>query len=334
MLNPPSIAQIVTVAIILGAGFSLSLVLTKIFARLFRQFGKVAIDAHKISKPLVPDMCGIAIWMTLGITTIGLTLLKYLTVTNSIGFLSCISIAALIGAWDDLRPIGPRAKPLLTVLAAIPILIFGAYSPYPRIPFLGAARVTIVYPFLILIAIPVLSNAINMMNPFNCAKSGTCSVSSFTMIVCFLIIGQAQDALFASALLGTLLGFHYYNRNPARVFSGNVGDLCVGSALGALSIMGRIEVPMLIAMIPHISNAFYFLSSVGGLKERRQITARPTQLLDDGRLDANPNTLAPGTLSRLILAKGPLKESEIVQIMITLTAASSILAVFTVLLLW
>ncbi len=325
----PGIPQEILLAVLFFISFGSCFILTPSIARLSNKLGKVGVDAHKRSKPLIPDMCGIAVWAALGIGSVAVALLDASNAKNSAGFFLCASLAALIGMWDDFRSLGPVVKPLLTAFAAVPILLLGTYTPYPRIPFLGAARVTIVYPLLVIIAIAVLANAINMMNPFNGAMSGTCSISSFTMIICFMITGQIQDALLASVLLGALLAFHYYNRYPARVFSGNVGDLCVGAALGALSIIGRIEVPMIIAMIPHICNAFYFLSSVGGLKERRQVKARPTKLLDDERLDATEDRDAPITLSRLILARGPLEEFNVVKVMIVMTTVSSFLAIFT-----
>jgi len=314
-----------------GVGFALSFLLTPSMAKFCRMHGLMGMDAHKPDKPLIPEMCGLTIWITLAVTSLLATFLDAATAPIYMSFLLCVTIATLIGIWDDLHPLNPIRKPLLTALAAVPIIALGAYNPYLRLPFLGATRLTIVYPLLIPIAIAVLSNAINMMNPFNGAMSGTCSVVSFTMVICLLLVGQTREAVLASALLGAILAFHHYNKHPAKAFSGNAGDLCVGAAIAALSIMGRIEVPMVIATIPHISNAFYFLSSVGGLKERRQVKARPTRLLDDGRLDATDDMKAPITLSRMILAKGPLREEDIVRIMIMLTTVSSALSIITLL---
>ena len=58
-------------------------------------------------------------------------------------------------------------------------------------------------------------------------------------------------------LLAVLLAFYYFNRYPAKVFDGDTGSLAVGAALGALAILGRIETVVVVALIPHIMNAFY-----------------------------------------------------------------------------
>ena len=126
-----------------------------------------------------------------------------------------------------------------------------------------------------------------------------------------------------------MLAFFYFNRYPAKVFDGDTGSLAVGAALGALAIIGRIEAVVIVALIPQIMNSFYGLSSVRGLRERREIHQRPTELLSNGLLRASNQKGAPVTLARLILAAGPLGEKDVVGAMMTLTAVSSILAVFT-----
>jgi UDP-GlcNAc:undecaprenyl-phosphate GlcNAc-1-phosphate transferase len=76
-------------------------------------------------------------------------------------------------------------------------------------------------------------------------------------------------------------------------------------------------------------NAFYGLFSVGRLYEHREVKARPTMLRQDGVLEATSEKSAPVTLTRLILAEGPLNEKKIVDVMVLLTAFSAILAVLT-----
>jgi len=310
-------------------GFMATFLTTPLFARMSKKLGIAGIDVHKIEKPRVPEMCGLAVTLSVIFSAVIAAMVFHAEARSVLALVLCISIAAAIGVADDLGPLSSRLKPVLTTIAAVPIIMLGAYSPYMAIPFLGTTRLTIVYPVLVVAAIPVLANAINMMNPFNGAMSGTCSILSLAMIIYLLLLGRSYEAILPSALLGSLLAFHRYNKYPAKVFSGNAGDLSVGAAIGALTIMGRIEVPMLVAMIPHIANAFYLLSSVGGLRERREMLFRPTRLLDDGRLDATEDSRAPITLSRLILAEGPLRENEIVYSMIVMTVVSSLLGLVT-----
>jgi len=147
--------------------------------------------------------------------------------------------------------------------------------------------------------------------------------------VVLFIAGKNVPASLSAGLFATMLAFYYYNRSPAKVFDGDTGSLAVGAAIAALAVMGGIETVMMVALIPHIMNAFYGLSSVGRLYERREISKRPTLLLQNGMLQASGERGAPMTLVRLILAAGPLTERNVVRGLIFLTVISSLLAVVT-----
>jgi UDP-N-acetylglucosamine--dolichyl-phosphate N-acetylglucosaminephosphotransferase len=129
-------------------------------------------------------------------------------------------------------------------------------------------------------------------------------------------------------LLGPLLAFFYFNKFPSKVFSGDVGSLSIGAALGAIAIIGRLEVVAVVALMPQIMNAFYGLSSMGRLYERREVS-RPVAILEDGRITATKDPKAPITLARMVLARGPLREDEAARIFFILAAISGVLAFAT-----
>ncbi len=311
------------------AGFALTYLLTPWIAKRMLKLRIVGVDIHKLDKPTIPEMCGLSIIVALTTSTIALMIYVPAYRKELIAFLASTLWVGSVGILDDLKPLNPKIKPLLTALAAAPILALGAYSPHPNLPLIGATRLTIVYPLLVPFAIAVPSNAVNMMDVFNGAMSGTCSVVAISMIICFALVGRVEEAALASALLGCLIGFHKFNRYPAKVFAGDTGSLYVGSAIGALAIIGKIEVPVMVAMMPHIMNAFYGLSSIGRLYERREIASRPTTLLGEGRLEVGEDKAAPITLARIILAQGPLRESEIVKAMVILEVICAVFAVIT-----
>ncbi|MDH5769996.1 MAG: hypothetical protein OEZ25_01730 [Candidatus Bathyarchaeota archaeon] len=306
-----------------------TLFFTPMVADKMRKRGMVGVDVHKQSKPEVPEMCGIGILVGLVVSIlVSLTFLqKY--VVDFLTFLSVVLSSGLIGAVDDLKRLGPRIKPLLTAFASLPILLMGAYDARPVLPLVGRIRLTVVYPLLIPFAIAVPSNAVNMMDPLNGVMSGTSSIVVFVLTVSAAILGHWNAVILGAGLLGSLLAFYHYNRFPSRVFPGNVGTLAVGSAIGALVVIGHVEAIGVVAMMPHIMNGFYFLASVGGLYERKQMPVRPIRALSDGRLAANSNPSSPLTLTRTILALGPMKEEEVIRYFFILTAFSGLLAFLT-----
>jgi UDP-N-acetylglucosamine--dolichyl-phosphate N-acetylglucosaminephosphotransferase len=300
-----------------------------IVAGFMRRHGITGKDVHKLSKPEIPEMCGIAV-------VVGLTIgqIVYVTIFPSAlrlvaAFVGTFVIAGAIGVFDDLHPLSGKVKPVLTAITCLPIVFLRTYSPFVAIPFVGVVSFTTVYVVMIPIALAVTSNAVNMMDVMNGAMPGTVAIIAATATLILIASGQLVVASMAAALLGAMIALYYFNRFPARVFSGDSGSLTVGAALGALAIMGRIEAPMIVALMPQIMNSFYGLVSVRGLRERREIHQRPTKLLDNGLLEASSEKGAPVTLARLILAEGPLSEKQVVNGMIFLTTTSCALALIT-----
>jgi len=329
------------------------LVMPRIIAFMHRH-DIVGIDVHKLNKPEVAQMGGVG--LILGITVgclflffgsgfLGFGVLDY----RILVFLAVVLLAGLVGVVDDIKTLGPKIKPLLTAVACLPILVSSwiiqwlglssvlplAYDPGPRLPFLGRTRLTFVYLLIIPFGIAVPANAINMIDIFN----GVMPLTTFLMFAAMLIVSLlmmtmgVQDAslgiVLSVVMIGALLAYYNYNRNPARVFAGDTGSLLVGAALGALAIMGQLEIVAIVALLPAIMNAFYSLVSIGGLLERRQMKGRPTVFRKDGKLEASREPGAPLTLARLILARGPLSEQQITLSLAVLSLASSILAVLT-----
>jgi len=60
------------------------------------------------------------------------------------------------------------------------------------------------------------------------------------------IPGSGELVVFCGALLGASLGFLWYNAHPAEVFMGDVGSLSLGGALGALAVVTKHELILII----------------------------------------------------------------------------------------
>ncbi len=296
--------------------------------RELRKRGIVGADAHKLSHPLIPEMGGIVIVAGLMVSVFTGVLLRPEKTELLLSFLGTVIISGIIGAIDDIYTLNARLKPLLTVLASFPILILQTYTPSIVFPLIGGTRLTKVYPLLVPVVMAVTSNAVNMMDPFNGVMSGSCSIITLTLLVSALLLGLSDAALLCTILLGVLLAFYYFNRYPSKIFSGDVGSLSIGAAIGAISILGRLEVVAVVAFMPQIMNAFYGLSTIGRLYERRTV-ARPTRLMEDGRMRARADPRAPITLARFILARGPLKENEAARVFMVLSIIAGCLALVT-----
>lgn len=322
--------------VVWSSGFLATFASTPLVMKIMRSLGIVGADVHKKNRPLIPEMGGLGTLTGLSTSIIAAMLLFPEQVLVFVSFLATTLLAGLVGAVDDLKTLNSKVKPFLTLFAGLPILLLRTYNPYLTLPVIGQARLTIVYPLVIPIVIAVTSNAVNMMDPFNGVMSGTCSIITFVLLVSAVFLNRVEAATICAGLLGTLLAFYYYNRYPAKTFSGDIGSLSIGAAIGAAAIIvplggqpSRLEIVAVVSFMPQIMNAFYGLSTIGRLYERREVP-RPIRLLEDGRLMATEDRKAPITLARMILARGPLTEPEAVRVFLVLSAISGALALFTI----
>ena len=335
----PSGCEVTTAILLAIVSFPVSLVLTRFFMQTNARRGIIGIDVHKLSKPRIPEMCGAAIPVTLILLSSAYVLIGGGNSITMLAFSLVVGSAAVVGAVDDRLKLRGIYKPLLTLLCGLPIVALGllypnqVYNPTLQVPLFGSFHLPIIYPLSVPVAISVTSNTTNMLDPLNGTMAGGVSIISAALLIGILITDPAPSAVFLYAcLLFSALGFFYFNRYPSRAFAGNVGQLSVGAALGALAILSRTEIASIVAMFPNIQNSFFFLSKIKRFTEHRALTAKPTRLLDDGRLASSSDPKAPLTLVRTLLVGRPAKESEIVSAIFALYLISAALALITMIL--
>jgi UDP-N-acetylglucosamine--dolichyl-phosphate N-acetylglucosaminephosphotransferase len=220
-------------------------------------------------------------------------------------------------------------KPVALLIAALPILLLGAYDTNLNLIF-GNAFIPLLYIPVILIAIPVIGNTINSIDVLNGVASGFILIACIPLIISVYIFGNVEVFLASLSLFFVTLAFYKFHKFPSKIFPGDSGTLLLGAMYGAIAITGKSELIAIIALLPAIFNSFLFLSSVKRVVEHREITARPTSLTDDFKLSASTDKKAPITLLRLLLVDGPLSEHELVNRIFKLAIFSSILALISI----
>jgi UDP-N-acetylglucosamine--dolichyl-phosphate N-acetylglucosaminephosphotransferase len=318
-------------AILIILGYLVVTSITMPLAEFMRSRGITGIDVHKPEQPAIPDMGGSAIVVALIVCLMLLGFLNYENLWSYVALVLVIIVAAIVGIIDAFRPWNALLKVAVIALASIPLILFGAYQSFPELPFIGPLRMTILYPLVFVpLFVTLVSNATNMFDVFNGSMAGTTSIAAVFLSIASLILGRIEVAVIYLLMAACLFGFYRYNRYPARVFSADVGSLGVGAAFAAVAIIGRMEFLTIIALMPAMINGSIILSSVGRLFERREISERPTMLLEDGRIAATKGS-APITLTRLLVAFSPLREDAIVKNFCVLNVFSGILTVATAL---
>lgn len=242
--------------------------------------------------------------------------------------LMAAGVALVIGLADDFLVLPGPLKVAGTVLTAVPILLLGAYVPRPLLPFVGAARLTLVYPLVILIGMPVAANAVNMIDVVNGVVSAGSAMVALAVAGYEAIAGSPEGMTVALMVTSVSLGFWLLHRYPSKILPGDSGSLMLGATLAALAFSYRAEIVVVAAMLPEAMNGFFIISSVKSLVEHRRMEARPT-VAKKGMVVASRDPRAPITLVRMLAAGGPLSERQVGRRLLALQAYSCLLALLT-----
>lgn len=81
-------------------------------------------------------------------------------------------------------------------------------------------------------------NAINWIDGLDGLAAGVAGIATMSLVILCMAIAQPVPAIIGAALIGSLLGFLYYNYNPATIFMGDGGSYFVGFILASLCIVG------------------------------------------------------------------------------------------------
>ena len=155
-----------------------------------------------------------------------------------IKYLLCAYIIIfLIGAKDDIIPITHVKKFLGQLLAAF-ILVYKAnikLSSLYGIFGINDIPEWIAIP-LSVFTIIVIINAFNLIDGINALAATIGIITCAAFGLWFYLHGRLDLAVLASANIGALMAFLYYNVTPARIFIGDTGSLIVGLSASILSI--------------------------------------------------------------------------------------------------
>jgi UDP-GlcNAc:undecaprenyl-phosphate/decaprenyl-phosphate GlcNAc-1-phosphate transferase len=201
---------------------------------------------HLHTKPL-PRLGGIAICVTFtaaALAYLPISKLLHIAVstTSYLGILVPVLLIFLMGAYDDIKPLKPKAKiavqscaALLLYLAGFGIHYFSSlFAEHP----VGAAIDLLFTVFWVLL----ITNAFNLIDGLDGLAAGSALISVVAVLVVCLLGHNSLITYLVVVLLGAILGFLPYNFYPASIFMGDSGSLFIGFLLSALSLAGAQEV--------------------------------------------------------------------------------------------
>ena len=231
-------------------------------------------EEHIIKKIGTPTMGGVIILFGLLVSV-----LCWADLSN-INIQFCIYIAisfGLLGAFDDYKKIkqsnssGISSK--FKIISQIILAIIGVsffvflvdyqdinnlYFPFFKNLFINLGWFFI--PFAVFVIVGS-SNAVNLTDGLD----GLATVPVILVAACFAFIsyvtgnvvfsnylqipyieGTGEISIFCGAIIGSCLGFLWFNAPPAKIFMGDTGSLSLGGSLGAVGIITKHEIVLAI----------------------------------------------------------------------------------------
>lgn len=109
-----------------------------------------------------------------------------------------------------------------------------------------------VYGIFLLFMLVASSNAVNITDGLDGLSGGLSLIAFLAMGLISWnstwIAGNSDIAIFCFILVGSLLGFLFFNTYPAKVFMGDTGSLSLGGTLAAIAILTNHEMTFIIIM--------------------------------------------------------------------------------------
>jgi len=229
---------------------------------------------HIIKKIGTPTMGGVLI--LLGLFS-GIFLWGNLSSHYVWFLLFIVTSFGLLGAYDDYRKIKFKnsigisfkfkliAQILIALVAILTLSHFSHHQELTNLyfPFFKNLIINLGWffvPFSIFVIVGS-SNAVNLTDGLD----GLATVPVILVAACFAFIsyvtgnivfseylqityieGMGEASIFCGAIIGSCLGFLWFNAPPAKIFMGDTGSLALGGSLGAVGIITKHEIVLAI----------------------------------------------------------------------------------------
>ncbi|MBU0929974.1 MAG: hypothetical protein KJ623_02795 [Nanoarchaeota archaeon] len=314
--------RIILISSILG--FFITLLSGNYIIKYLRKIGLVVKDMNKKDKPLVPISGGIMVLGGIIFSLLAFIFIQTFIYKNNIytisvfAALNTILLISLVGLVDDLliksskessHGLKQWQKPLLTLLASIPLIVINVGDTIMWLPLIGKVNVGLLYPLLFIpIGVVGAANMVNMLAGYNGLEAGMGLVYTGMLGLYSYFNGYYLGALIAAVTFFSLIPFLIFNKSPARVLPGDSLTYLLGASLVCIAVLGNIEKAAIICSIP------FFIEFV--LKARSKFKANSYGYIKNGKIHSFYDKIY--SIPHIFARTGKFTEKQIVYFCITI----------------
>ena len=227
-----------------------------------------------------PTMGGISFIVSIVISLIIAMILDSGNFQYYILFIYTTISFSIIGYIDDMLIVvkkkndglAPRKKLMLQILFSVIfyILVTFIYKDinYIHIPGLEY-NLNISYLYLIFLVFwqTGFSNAVNLTDGLDGLATSVTIITTSTFALLAYKENNFPVLVFCLTIVGALLGFLLFNKNPAKIFMGDTGSLALGGILAAISVILHKEIAFLFIGLVYILETLSVIIQVAYFKK-------------------------------------------------------------------
>ena len=227
-----------------------------------------------------PTMGGISFIIAIVISLIVAMFLDSPNIQYYILFIYTTISFSIIGYIDDMLIVvkkkndglAPRKKLMLQILFSVIfyILVTFIYKDvnYIHIPVFDY-NLNISYFYIIFLVFwqTGFSNAVNLTDGLDGLATSVTIITTSTFALLAYKENNFPVLVFCLTIVGALVGFLLFNRNPAKIFMGDTGSLALGGILAAISVILHKEVAFLFIGLVYILETLSVIIQVAYFKK-------------------------------------------------------------------
>lgn len=162
---------------------------------------------------------------------------------------------------------------------------FEGFATLSTVPFFKNLEIDFkwLYIPMVILVITATSNAVNLTDGLDGLAIGLVGIAAMAFagiayisgrldfsgyLNIIYLPGSGELTVYCAALIGAALGFLWFNSNPAEVFMGDTGSLALGGALGALAILLKKEILLIIIGGVFVAESLSVILQVWSYKKR------------------------------------------------------------------
>jgi UDP-GlcNAc:undecaprenyl-phosphate/decaprenyl-phosphate GlcNAc-1-phosphate transferase len=194
------------------------------------------------------------------------------------------AVIALLGVLDDLRGSGARIKFVVQFAVAALMYWVGFRIDFIANPFGGVIELGMfALPFTMLWIAGVI-NAMNLIDGLDGLAGGVAFIAVATTFAVAAFRVEPVMLLFTGTLAGAVLGFLFYNFNPATIFMGDTGSMFLGFVLATTAIQTNQKSSTAVALVVPIIALGIPIADTLLAMARRAVRGAPLFSADRGHI--------------------------------------------------